>query len=121
MDSLHLVPVVTGLSDFEAKLLSAQLGAEGILWQTRGIVDSIYPFGGIDVLVPAAQVDDARLVLLTLRDRDPVEEFAPDAVPDRPAADGAAVMGRTRLSWWVGLAAVSAVVSFVVVRVVAVL
>lgn len=120
MDGLNLVPVVTGLSDFEAKLLAAQLGAEGILWQTRGIVDSIYPFGGIDVLVPAEQVDDALLVLITLGDRVPVEALAPGVAPDRPPADDAAAVGRTRMSWWLGLAAVSAVVSIVMVRVFAV-
>jgi hypothetical protein len=29
--SLHLVPLAQGLTDFEAKVLTAQLGAEGII------------------------------------------------------------------------------------------
>jgi hypothetical protein len=63
VDHLQLVPLATGLSDFEAKVLTARLGAEGIIWQFRGIVDSVYPLGGIDVLVPADELDDARTLL----------------------------------------------------------
>lgn len=116
VDGLHLVPVATGLSDFEAKLLAAQLGAEGILWQTRGIVDSIYPFGGIDVLVPAAQADEARQVVVCLGER-----VSADAGPSGGPGGGDPPGARSdstgpRLSWWVGLVVAGAAMAFVVVR-----
>ena len=125
MDGAHLVPVATGVSDFEAKLLAARLGADGILWQTRGIVDSIYPFGGIDVLVPADQLDDANEVLALLagarsgdgtRSADPDLDPGPDLDLDRTGS-GAPL---PRTAWWFGLAAVGAVVAVTMVRVLAV-
>lgn len=120
MDGLHLVPVATGLSDFEAKLLAAQLGSEGILWQTRGIVDSIYPFGGIDVLVPAGQLDDARDALVVAAEPmvldDPGVEGAADARSSL-IADGVPIASPSR-SRWMALAAAAAVVAVVVGRVV---
>ena len=57
-----MVPLATGLSDFEAKVLTARLGADGIIWQVRGVLDSVYPIGATDVLVPDAELDAARLV-----------------------------------------------------------
>lgn len=116
VDRLHLVPVATGLSDFEAKLLAAQLGAEGILWQTRGIVDSIYPFGGIDVLVPAEQADDARQVLVTLGDRVSVDVAASGGPGDGGSAEAGPGATGPRVSWWIGLVAAGAAMAFVVVR-----
>jgi len=123
VDGLHLVPLVTGLSDFEAKLLAAQLGADGILWQTRGILDSIYPFGGIDVLVPADQFDDARQVLALVVDAAPVEATA-GARSTSGAVDAALVSDRVALAvgrstWWLGVVAMAAVVAVVMVRVLA--
>lgn len=58
-----MVPVARDLSDFEAKVLTARLGADGIIWQLRGIVDGMYPLGGIDVLVPTNEYEEARAVL----------------------------------------------------------
>ena len=123
MDGLHLVPLVTGLSDFEAKLLAAQLGADGILWQTRGIVDSIYPFGGIDVLVPADQFDDARQVLALVVDAAPVEAGAgarggPGSV-DAPFGPDRVAVAVGRSTWWLGVVAMAAVAAVVMVRVLA--
>jgi hypothetical protein len=56
-----MAPVAQGLSDFEAKVVTARLGADGIVWELRGIIDSLYPFGRIDVLVPVAELEAARL------------------------------------------------------------
>ena len=131
VDGLHLVPVATGLSDFEAKLLAAQLGAEGILWQTRGIVDSIYPFGGIDVLVPTDQLDEARQAVVAFGDRAalggaPAADGDLDA--DRGRGDlpvdlgaGGPSIGRgderdARPSRWLGFVAIGAMAAFVLVR-----
>ncbi len=36
---------------FEARVVAARLGAEGIVWELRGAVDGPYPFGPIEVLV----------------------------------------------------------------------
>jgi hypothetical protein len=60
---LQLAPVAQGLSDFEAKVVTARLGADGILWEVRGVVDSLYPLGGIDVLVPVDELESARVSL----------------------------------------------------------
>jgi hypothetical protein len=68
--SLHLVPLAQGLTDFEAKVLTAQLGAEGIIWQVRGVVDSVYPLGDIDVLVPLDELEAARPLLVSPRPSD---------------------------------------------------
>jgi hypothetical protein len=63
VEGLQLVPVARGVSDFEARILTAQLGAEGIIWELRG-ADAVYPLGNVDVLVPRAELDEARTVLL---------------------------------------------------------
>jgi hypothetical protein len=60
---LQLAPVAEGLTDFEAKVVTARLGADGILWEVRGIVDSLYPLGRIDVLVPLDELEAAQLSL----------------------------------------------------------
>jgi hypothetical protein len=63
--NVRMVPLVTGSTPFEAKVLAARLGAEGILWELRGEVDSIYPVGrGVDVLVAEDDVEVARELLL---------------------------------------------------------
>ena len=46
-----MVPVALATTGFEAKLLAALLGAEGVVWELRGDVDGPYPVGGIEVLV----------------------------------------------------------------------
>lgn len=60
-----MVPLADAASPFEAKVLAARLGAEGIVWQLRGHVDSVYPVGGgVEVLVAEPDLDRAREVLL---------------------------------------------------------
>lgn len=58
-----MVRVATAADVFEAKLLAARLGAEGILWEFRGNVDGMYPIGPFDVLVEPGQLETARLLL----------------------------------------------------------
>jgi hypothetical protein len=48
-----MVPIATAADPFEAKLLAARLGAEGIVWELRGNVDGVYPIGPFEVLVEA--------------------------------------------------------------------
>ena len=48
-----MVPM-TSLPPFQARLLAARLGAEGILWQLRGET-AVYPFAAVEVLVEATR------------------------------------------------------------------
>ncbi|OWY59762.1 hypothetical protein B7486_72835 [cyanobacterium TDX16] len=101
--NVRMVPLVTGSTAFEAKVLVARLGAEGILWELRGEVDSIYPIGrGVDVLVAEGDVVLARELLLG------------DEV-DAAFDDGEPVTSRGS-SWWVVAVAVVLLVAFTTVR-----
>ena len=73
------VPLASASSPFEAKLLAARLGSEGILWQLRGEVDGMYPLGGVEVLVEAGDLGRAREVLAGVGDD---EASAPDPAWD---------------------------------------
>src|SRR5215831_16158140 len=44
VDRLHMVPLACELSPFEARVLAARLGAEGVVWELRG-GSSVYPVG----------------------------------------------------------------------------
>jgi hypothetical protein len=60
-----MVPLVVTASAFEAQVLCARLGADGILTQMRGAAQGPYPLPGlVTVLVEADQADDARQLLL---------------------------------------------------------
>lgn len=75
-----MVPLASLSNQFEAQVLGARLGAEGILWQLRG-ASSVYPFGSVEMLVDADDLTEARELLLA----DEVESvFAAD---DGDAAD----------------------------------
>ncbi len=63
VDRFEMIPVALVASGFEAKLMAARLGSEGVVWELRGDVDGVYPVGGIEVLVPADEVEQAREVL----------------------------------------------------------
>ncbi|HLI74964.1 MAG TPA: DUF2007 domain-containing protein [Acidimicrobiales bacterium] len=59
-----MVPLTTVGSTFEARVVMARLGAEGILTQVRGARD-VYPLPGpVEVFVIADQADEARELLL---------------------------------------------------------
>lgn len=63
MKDIRMVRLVTAADGFEAKLLAARLGAEGVVWQLRGSVDGPYPMGPVEVLVEAERLSDARELL----------------------------------------------------------
>ena len=63
MAELRMVRLVTVGDGFEAKLLAARLGSEGLVWQLRGGVDGPYPMGPVDVLVEAERLQEARELL----------------------------------------------------------
>jgi len=59
---VHLTTVGTA---FEARVVMARLGADGILTQLRGAGDGPYPLPGpVEVLVVADQADEARQLML---------------------------------------------------------
>jgi hypothetical protein len=60
--TVRLVPVAVDCGAFEARIIAARLGAEGIVWTLRG-ADGVYPVGGTDVLVFEQDVDRARELL----------------------------------------------------------
>jgi hypothetical protein len=60
---MPMIPVASATSGFEAKLLAARLGSEGVVWELRPDVDGVYPVSDIEILVPADEVDRARDVL----------------------------------------------------------
>jgi hypothetical protein len=60
-----MVHLTTVGSIFEARVVSARLGADGILTQVHGGRDGPYPLPGpVEVLVLADQADEARQLLL---------------------------------------------------------
>jgi len=73
---VHLTTVGT---TFEARVVMARLGADGILTQMRGAGDGPYPLPGpVEVLVVADQADEARELLLA----DQVEALFDDGAGD---------------------------------------
>jgi len=73
---VHLTTVGTA---FEARVVMARLGADGILTQMRPGGDGPYPLPGpVEVLVEAAQADEARQLLLA----DQVEAIFDDGSPE---------------------------------------
>lgn len=103
-----MVPLTTVATAFEARVLAAHLGAEGIVWELRGNVDGPYPMGPVLVLVAEDELAVAREV---------VGEQAPADTPlsggDAPAA---ARPDRPDRAVWVLLAASLLVVALLLGR-----
>lgn len=59
-----MVHLTTAAGAFEARVLMARLGADGIVCQLRGAVDGPLAFGSVDVLVEATDLSTARELLL---------------------------------------------------------
>ena len=60
-----MVHLTTVGSTFEARVVMARLGAEGILTELRGARDGVYPLPGpVELLVVADQAEEARELLL---------------------------------------------------------
>jgi hypothetical protein len=116
VEGLRLVPVARGVSDFEARILTARLGAEGIIWELRG-VDPVYPLGNVDVLVPVDELDEARTVLHPAGD-DPDHAFSIGADDDDVEGLDAAPWAAYRRRWWFVAVVLAAVATFGLVRLV---
>ena len=77
-----MVRLTTCGDAFEARVLAARLGAEGIVWSLRGAHDGPLALGTVDVLVEADDYAAARELLASDPDWDG-ELAAPDAAPER--------------------------------------
>jgi hypothetical protein len=106
VDRLSMVPLATTRSGFEAKVLAARLGAEGIVWQLRGGTDSVYPVGDVEVLVHADDLTRARELLLA----DDVEAAFSTQTEE---------IDDSRIGWWLAAALVLAAGGFLVIRLLA--
>ena len=109
-----MVPVATAGSSFEARVIAARLGADGIIWQFRGSVDGpLGPLsdGEVTVLVVEDDYETARELLLA----DEVEaSFADGATAGVPNPSDGERLFRSRL-WWV-IGGVTLVIAFTVAR-----
>ncbi len=63
-----MVRLLTAGDGFEAKLVVARLGAEGVLWELRGGVDGPYPMGPVHVYVDEADLEVAREVMAAVEE-----------------------------------------------------
>jgi hypothetical protein len=104
MEQGRMVRLATVQSGFEAKVLAARLGAEGIVWELRGAVDGPYPMGPVTVLVEEHELDVARELLLV----DEVESSFDDAD---------AHLARPPIFVWLAIAAVVVVATSTLLRV----
>ena len=76
-----MVRLTTCGDSFEARLLAARLGSEGIVWSLRGGQDGPFAVGNVEVLVEERDLDSAR-ELLAMDDFD--RPIAPEgAEPER--------------------------------------
>jgi hypothetical protein len=103
-----MVPVATVTSAFEARVIAARLGADGIVWQFRGNLEGplgSLPGAEVTVLVGEDDYETARDLLLA----DEVEASFVDQ-PDPEAAEAP----RAGL-WWV-VVGVALVVVFALAR-----
>jgi hypothetical protein len=76
-----MVPLTTVGSSFEARVVMARLGADGILTQARGGGDGTYPLPGVvQLLVLVDQADEARELLMA----DQVEAIFDDITEGLP-------------------------------------
>ncbi|MGH9118754.1 MAG: putative signal transducing protein [Acidimicrobiales bacterium] len=103
-----MVPVATVSSSFEARVIAARLGADGIVWQFRGSLDGplgSLPGGEVTVLVVEDDYEAARDLLLA----DEVEaSFADQNEPEPgPPARGG--------GWWI-VVGVALVIVFTLAR-----
>ena len=59
-----MVHLLTVAGAFQARVIAARLGSEGIVTSLRGAVDGPYPFGDVRVFVDADDMELARQLLL---------------------------------------------------------
>jgi hypothetical protein len=100
-----MVHLVSAATTFEAQVIAARLGAEGLVWELRGSVGGPFALGPVEVLVLEDDAETARELLLA----DEVEEaFAAADAERRPVDPGSAT--------WLVVAAVAFSVLFTLAR-----
>jgi hypothetical protein len=78
-----MVHLTTVGSMFEARVVMARLGAEGILTQLRGAGDGPYPLPGpVEVLVVVDQAGEARELMLADQVEALFDDFEQDSADD---------------------------------------
>jgi hypothetical protein len=77
-----MVRLTTCGDAFEARLLAARLGSEGVVWSLRGAHDGPLALGTVDVLVDAGDLAVARELLGDTADASGWELAAEDAEPE---------------------------------------
>jgi hypothetical protein len=89
-----MVHVRTVTGNFQARVIAARLGAEGIVTELRGQADAFNPFAAVSVWVSEADADTAAELLLA----DEVEAaFAPHPDDEEPSRSRQVVLwGLTR-------------------------
>ena len=103
-----MVRLMTAEDAFGAKVVVAQLGVEGILWELKGGFDGPYPFGPVQVFVAEADLAQAQAVLASTApldaDRDEQDELDDLEALWSPAAAAAPCCRPPRCSvcsgWW---------------------
>jgi hypothetical protein len=63
MAAVRMVRLLTTLDQFEARVLAARLGADGVLWEMRGGHDGPYPMGPVHLYVDAEDLPLAQELL----------------------------------------------------------
>lgn len=74
-----MVRLLSTRDPFEAKLVAARLGAEGVLCEVRGGLDGPYPIGPVHLYVPDDELEAAREVLAL----DALDDTEPDEPDER--------------------------------------
>jgi hypothetical protein len=100
VQELRMVHLTTAANAFEARVIAAHLGAEGVVWELRGAVDGPLAFGTVEVFVDADGYDTARDVVLGDQ-------------PERPVIERRETTGR---DVWMAALALVALLLFAVVR-----
>ena len=103
----RMVHLATLNSSFEAQVVAARLGAEGVVWQLQGPIGGPLPLSEVSVLVDEGDLVRAREILLVADLGRSGDQFDLDPVADRP------VVRRRR---GVALAMVAGVVVLAVTR-----
>jgi hypothetical protein len=104
-----MVPLATTRSAFEAQVLGARLGSEGILWQLRGgSADAMYPVGAVDVLVAADDLERAHEILQVGDD---------DWLDAEDANEHDAAPSRDHIELWMAAVVLALIVLFVGLRI----
>jgi len=94
-----MVSLLRATDAFHAKVVAARLGADGIVTQFRGGIDTPYPGGAIEVLVREDDLEAARELLLA----DEIEAaFLEDGSLEEPSP-------HVRRPWMVALVVVALV------------